>query len=177
MKKVLTVLLLAMGMAAPLWAQDSAIDKYFSQYVEDDRFSVIFISPKMFQMLGNMDINGLEGETEDEIDAIKGITKELKALRILTTDVTPDKFYKEFKSKINTKEYEPLMTIKGKDGENIEFLAKGSNGETIDELLLLVHDDEFVMLSFMGKINLNKVSKLTKSIKDKEQKKEHKKED
>lgn len=164
MQKFLTVLLFTTGLSTMLSAQDNAIDKYFSQYVEDSRFSVVYISPKMFQMLGNIEVNNMVFDGEEEGEVMKDIAKDIKSLRILTTETTPDKFYKEFKSKINTSEYEVLMTVKEKDGTNLEFLAKGSNGETIDELLLLSYDDEFVLISFLGKINLNKVTKMARSV-------------
>jgi|APTNR8051073442_1049403.scaffolds.fasta_scaffold00768_19 hypothetical protein len=172
MKNFLTVILITTGLSATLAAQDNAIDKYFSQYVEDERFSVVYISPKMFQMLGNIEINELDLEGDEDAVVLKDIAKDIKSLRILTTETTPDKFYKEFKSKINTSEYEVLMTIKEKDGDNLEFLAKGSNGETIDELLLLSYDDEFVLISFIGKISLSKVSRLARTVEKNEKRKE-----
>jgi len=172
MKPFLTVLLLTIALTTALSAQDNAIDKYFSQYVEDARFSVVYISPKMFQMLGNIEINELDIEGDEDAVALKDIAKDINSLRILTTETTPDKFYKEFKAKINTAEYEVLMTVKEKDGGNLEFLAKGSNGETIDELLLLSYDDEFVLISFIGKINLNKVAKLARTVEKGGQRKE-----
>ncbi|MDZ4702775.1 MAG: DUF4252 domain-containing protein [Saprospiraceae bacterium] len=172
MKPFLTVLLLTLALTTTLSAQDNAIDKYFSQYVEDDHFSVIYISPKMFQMIGDIEINELDFEGDEDAVVLKDIAKDIKSLRILTTEATPDKFYKEFKAKINTSKYEVLMTVKEKDGGNLEFLAKGSNGETIDELLLLSYDDEFVLISFTGKINLSKVSKLARTVDKNEKRKE-----
>ncbi len=172
MKNFLTISLLTLSLTTALSAQDNAIDKHFSQYVEDERFSVVYISPKMFQMLGNIEINELDLEGDEDAVVLKDIAKDIKSLRILSTETTPDKFYKEFKSKINTSEYEVLMTVKEKDGGNLEFLAKGSNGETIDELLLLSYDDEFVLISFIGKISLNKVSKLARTVEKKEKRKE-----
>lgn len=172
MKPFLTVLFLALAVTTTLSAQDNAIDKYFSQYVEDDRFSVVYISPKLFQMIGNIEINELDLEGNEDDVVLKDISKDIKSLRILSTETTPEKFYKEFKAKINTSEYEVLMTVKEKNGDNLEFLAKGSNGETIDELLLLSYDEEFVLISFIGKISLSKVSKLAKTVEKNEKRKE-----
>ena len=136
-------------------AQVDAISKYFDQYIDDDRFSVIYISAKMFNLFAKLD-----NEEED----IKEITQDLKGLRILSTDKTPRKFYEEAKAKINTKGYEVLMTVKSKGDDDVEFLIK-ENGDVIEELLLLVGgDDSFTMLSFVGNIDLNKLSKLSKSM-------------
>ena len=61
--------------------------------------------------------------------------------------------------------YEELMTVKDGDS-NVSFLIKDSDGGNIvNELLLLVGGQEdFVLMSFSGKIPLDKVSKLAKSI-------------
>jgi hypothetical protein len=54
------------------------------------------------------------------------------------------------------------MTIR--DGNsNVRFLIK-SKEDLIEELLLLVgSEEEFVMISFVGKIDLEKISKLSNS--------------
>ncbi len=146
-------------------AQANAIDKYFSQYVNDDNFTVVYISPKMFQMLDKMNINGMK---DADSKVLMEIAKDLRGLRILTTDVNPKKYHQEARAKINTNEYETLMTVRNKGGENVDFLVKeepGSNGNILSELLLLAGGaEEFVLISFVGKISLDKVSKLAKSM-------------
>lgn len=155
-------------LSAALFAQTNAIDKYFSQYVNDNNFTVVYISPKLFQMMDKLNIEGMD-DAEDR--AIMEIAKDLRGLRILTTDVTPLKYYKEAKSKINTNEYEILMTVRDKDGENVEFYVKeaaGSEGSVFEEFFLLAggNDDDFVLISFVGKIDLNKITKLAKTIEE-----------
>lgn len=140
-------------------AQVDAISKYFDQYMEDDDFTVVFVSPKMFQLLGKLDTSGLN---DREAEDVLGVIKDLRGLRVLTTEKNANSFYKEAMNKINTKEYETLMTVRSK-GDNVRFLVKDS-GDVIDELLLLVGGDTFTMISFVGKIDLNKISKLSKSL-------------
>lgn len=147
-------------------AQDNAIDKYFQQYVEDERFTVVYVSSKLFRMFGKLDLEGLDFE-DKEAEALMDIAKDLKGLRILVTEETPEKFYKEAKEKIDTREYEVLMTVRDKDGDNVDFLVKDENEEIINELLLMVGgEDEFVLISFVGRIDLNKVARLAKEIED-----------
>ena len=55
------------------------------------------------------------------------------------------------------------MTVRDKES-NVRFVTKESNG-LISELLLLVGGkDEFVMMSFVGNIDLNKIAKLAKKL-------------
>ncbi len=160
--------LLGTGLAAQPETPANAIDKYFKQYVDDERFTVVYISPKLFDMLGQLDLGGMDFEEEDEAEAIMDIAKDLRGLRILISEEgNPMEFYREAKSRINTKEYEVLMTVRNKNENNVEFLVQDDN-DIIKELLLLVGgEDEFILMSFVGNLSLEKIAKLARSI-DKE---------
>ena len=157
MKKIIAALVFVFAYGFSFGQQD-AIDKYFSKYKDNDDFTVVYISPKMFSMISKLDDDDLD---DDMRDAIKGV----RSLKILTTDRDGIKFYKEAKSLINTSEYEVLMTVRDDDSD-IEFLVKDSeDGNVVNELLLLVGSvDDFVLLSFFGDIHLDKLSKLAESI-------------
>ena len=159
--KYLPILIIVLtGFLSPLNAQSDAITKYFDKYVNDERFTVVYISPKMFEVLGKLDLDELKDE---EAQIIMDVVKDLKGLRVLTTEETPLKFYEEAKTKIKTSEYEILLTVRD-DGENVQFLIK-DEGNIVKELLLLVGgEDEFVMLSFVGDIDLDKISQLAKKL-------------
>lgn len=165
--KTAFILLVATCWSTAAMAQSNAIDLFFSQYVEDENFTVVYISPKLFQMIGELDVEGMDDE---EGKAIMEIAKDLRGLRILTTDVKPMEYYEEAKQKINTEDYEVLMTVRDKDGDNVEFFVKdtaGGDGSVFDELFLLVGgEDDFVLLSFVGQIDIEKISKLADGIKD-----------
>ncbi len=165
--KMMMVVLFVTAFTQVAQAQETpnAIDKYFKQYVDDNNFTVVYISPKMFQMLDKLKLDGMK---DADANAVLDIAKDLRGLRILTTEVNPKNYFKEAKAKINTKEYEVLMTVRDHDGDNVEFLVKeegGSDSGIISELLLLTGgDDEFVLISFVGRISLDKIAKLAHSI-------------
>ena len=148
-------------------AQDDAISKYFKKYVDDDRFSTVFISPKMFELVQTMDIDmDLDA---DEAAAIKDVVKNMQSIRILSSETDGTALYKEAAALIKGKDYEALMTVKEKNGTNVQFMVKdGDQKGVIRELLLLVGgaDTEFVLLSFIGDINLNNIGKLAKAFED-----------
>jgi len=164
------VLILSAGLSTPTQAQADAISKYFSKYMDDERFTVVYISGKMFEMFNKMDID----LNDDEAEAILSVVKDMKGLRILTTEEGGQKFYDEALSIINKNEYEVLMTVREGKKENVQFMIKESGDNVIDELLLLVggEDEEFVLMSFVGKIDLNEVSKLQKAFDEEGNKKE-----
>ena len=159
---------LLLGVVSSAYAQStnvSAIDKYFQQYVEDDRFTVVYISSKLLNMFGKLDIKNMEMD-DAQTKAIIELASDLEGIRILVAEENAAGFYKEAKTKINTKEYEVLMTVRS-EGDNVEFLIKDDGNKTIHELLLLVGgEDEFVLMSFVGKIDLDKVSKLINEFDD-----------
>ena len=157
-----TFLLALCLMAAPLSmaAQNNAIEKFFNQYMDDEAFTVVHVTPKMFQMIAKLDIK------DKDYGTAKEVLQDLRGLWILTSENNPkaQQLYKEATSKINTTEYELLMTVRDK-GSNVRFWTKESNG-VINELLMLVGEpNEFTLISFVGKIDLDKISKMSNKIK------------
>lgn len=137
-------------------AQEDAITKYFNKYIDDEKFSAVYISPKMFEMVSKIEIEDMEPEVQEVIRSMKG-------LRVLHTDQNAMQYYNEALKTINTSEYELLMTARG-DGENVRFMVKGT-GDFVSELLMIVGGaDNFAMISFIGNIDLKKIGKLAKAL-------------
>jgi hypothetical protein len=140
------------------FAQDGII-RFFDQYSDDERFTTVFISPKMFDLISRI-------ETDDEEwNQIREVVKDLGGLRVLTADSIADgsSLYKNALTRVPTNEYSELLTVR--DGkENVRIWIK-DGGNIISELLLLVGaPDQFTLLSFTGKIDLDKISKLSKGL-------------
>lgn len=145
------------------FGQEDAISKYFAKYVDDERFTVVYVSGKMFEMINKMELDF----DDEEAAAVLSVVKDIKGLRILTTEEDGLKFYNEALKIIDTKGYETLMTVREGKSEHVQFLVKDSNdGKNINELLLLVggEGEDFVLISFIGNIDLNEVGKLSKAF-------------
>ncbi|MFN4256693.1 MAG: DUF4252 domain-containing protein [Saprospiraceae bacterium] len=159
MKKALVFFAFFLLAAVAATAQTDAISRFFNQYTDDERFTVVFISPKMFQMVSKIETN------DPDWEKVRDVVKDLGGLRVLTADSITNgtQLYKEALSKIPTGEYSELLSVR--DGkENVRIWIKDA-GNVIHELLLLVGaPDEFVMLSFTGKIDLDKISNLAKTL-------------
>ncbi|MDQ3015872.1 MAG: DUF4252 domain-containing protein [Bacteroidota bacterium] len=137
-------------------AQQDAIMKYFSKYVDDTRFSAVYISPKMFNMVSKIEIEDMDPEVQEVIRSMKG-------LRILHTEQDALKFYNEAIKTISANDYELLLTARD-EGENVRFMVK-DNGDIVEELLMIVGGEKnFALLSFLGNIDLKKVGKLAKAL-------------
>lgn len=167
--KYLTIclgLLFFMSVSTRVQAQEDAdaISKYFNKYLDDERFTVVYVSGKLFEMF-----KGMELDIEDaEADAILEVVEDLKGLRVLTTEENAGQFYEEALSVINKNNYETLLEVREGKNEKVQFLVKETDN-VMRELLLLVggETEDFVLVSFIGKINLNKIAKLQKAFENK----------
>jgi Domain of unknown function (DUF4252) len=139
-------------------AQTDAITQFCDKYMDDENFTLVYITPKMFQLISKIDLK------DPDARLLKDALQDLRGLRILSTEKEPMKYYKELSSKFNASGYELLMTVR--DGnENVRFWTKESNG-IISELLMLVSEPtEFTVISFIGKIDLDKISRLANNMK------------
>ncbi|MEL7221679.1 MAG: DUF4252 domain-containing protein, partial [Bacteroidota bacterium] len=144
MKNKLIVLLgLLMATTISLTGQSNAnaIDSYFQEYVEDESFSVVYISPRLFRMFESFSTNELELD-DAETEAFVDVASDIRGLRILSTDVTPSRYFEEAKRRIDTRLYETLMTIRDRDGGNTELLLKENAAGELEELLFLSYGEE-----------------------------------
>jgi vacuolar-type H+-ATPase subunit F/Vma7 len=154
--KIIAVLLFGI-ISVNGFGQKDAITRFFDKYIDDENFTVVYISPKVFDMISTM-----SDEAED-IDEMKKVLSDLEGIRILTTELDAEKYYKEALNTLRINEYELLMQVRDKN-ENVRFFVK-DNGPVVSELLLLVGGKEdFVLMSFVGKIELKNISKLSKSL-------------
>ncbi len=160
MKKMLFVLPALLLVASSLAAQNDAITRFFDRYVDDERFTVVYVSPKLFQLLSKISVD------DPDWANVQSVIKDLGGLRVLTADSIADgtAMFKEALSKVPTGEYAELITVR--DGkENVRIWTKDTGGSVIEELLLLVGSPtEFTLLSFTGKIDLDKISSLAKAV-------------
>lgn len=156
MRNIIYIVCLAF-LSTGLTAQVDAISTFFSNYQEDDAFSSVYISPKMFEMFANM-------ETKEENEDLSRILKSIKGLRILSTDQDGTQLFKDAKSKLVKNSYEMLMNVKEEEND-VEFLIKESDEGKIQELLLLVGGIKgFTLLSFVGDVSLKDLSSLASKM-------------
>lgn len=163
--KYLFLSLLFILFTAPAAAQvpTDAISNYFSEYVDDPDFSVVYVSGKIFELFreADLDIDDLE---DAEVEAVLEVVKDIQGIRILHTDVNAMARYKEAKKRIPTDRYELLFKVRTKDGDNVEAFIADENAVVSELFLLIGAADNFGMLSFMGTIDLTKLSDLQRAI-------------
>jgi hypothetical protein len=154
MKRLLLALLLVIA-GTPLFAQQgSTIDRFFSKYENDQSFTLISVTPKMFSMFTKLDTNSEDGQN------FMKVIKKIKGLKILAKENSNGTgLFKEATSLL-TKDYEELMTIR--DGkQDLRFLVKENAKGNIAELIMLIGStEEFMAMSLVGDIDLAEISEI-----------------
>ncbi len=158
MKKLALLSILIIGGVAAQ-AQEDAISKFFGKYQNDDSFTQVTITARMFGLFANLDTE--DAEDQEVIDAISNV----KGLKILAKeDISNGKeLYAEAFKLINSKDYEELMTVKEKDND-MKFLIREKDGVITELLMIMGSDEGFLLLSLVGDIDLKQISKLSKSM-------------
>lgn len=149
MKQWLSAILM-FWMVTVVQAQDDAIVKFFSKYMEDDHFSRVYISPKMMQMAGGFLKSAGEGNDQDAKNMGELISK-VKGIRILSGEkVDGIALYKEVMGTLSKHKYEDLMDVQDKDS-SLKFMVREENGKVVELLMITGSKSEFTLLSMMGR--------------------------
>ena len=165
MKFILPLLFLLFPLSAAFGQKlpKDAISNYFSEYVDDQDFTVVYVSGKIFDLVKDADID-LEELDEEEVEAVFDVVKDIQGIRVLHTERNAMARWKEAKKRIPTDKYELLFKVRTADGDNVEAFVQDESA-VISELFLLVGaQDNFVMLSFVGAVDLSKLSDLQRAI-------------
>ena len=167
LKLFITALALSASFAAQ--AQSDAISTYFSKYVDDPNFTVVYVSGKMFNLMESL-VSNLETDdlSAEQARALGDVVKGMRGLRILTTDTNGIALYEDAKKKmVGAKTYETLLTVREKNKSKVDFYTHTVKGtDKVDELLLLVGQEagNFVLLSFIGDVDVSKIGELAKAF-------------
>ena len=158
MKKIALIMMVT-TVSIGAMAQGKVVEKYFTKFENDETFTKVSISSKMFSLFTEM-----EGNTEEEQEFLEMIGK-LKGIKAVTSEQVsnPSQLYKDAISDVEKDGYEELMTVKDAE-ENVRIAIKDTNG-TIEELILIMGGKEkFALMSLYGEIDLKQVSKLAGSM-------------
>lgn len=153
MKTLLFFALLITSSFSSLQAQNS----FFEKYSDDERFTIVNVKESLLGMLKNLDFEG-----DEEMQAALDLAKEINLIQILNTSETPEAFFKEAKESIAKENYNSMLTVRTPEGENVDILARDGKDNELNDLLVLVGGDEFVLIRIDGRIDLSRLSELSK---------------
>jgi len=159
MKTILACLMIVLA-ANTLSAQNSPVDRLFDKYADKNGFTSVFISKQMFELFAAKDM--ASRDSEEYKNALSGI----KSIKILTVEDSvlnrSINFFKEIGKEIPLEEYSTLMVIKEKN-QDLRMMVREKNGK-ITEFLMLGGGNDNVLISIVGELDLNSISKISKAI-------------
>jgi CII-binding regulator of phage lambda lysogenization HflD len=152
MKKIVAIVVLMVTITAAN-GQD-VISKFFSKYQHDESFTNVNISSKMFGLFTQMDAQ----DPEDK-EVLQAISK-LKGLKILAKENARNarELYTEALSLI-PKNFEELMSVRDKD-KDMKFMIDENGGKISEMLMIVGGNEEFMILSIFGEIDLKQISRI-----------------
>jgi hypothetical protein len=150
-----------MTIAAGAEAQ-SIMDKLFDKYSGAEGYTSVYISKYMFDMFRNKEVNA---EAQDDMQEV--ISK-LNCIKILVTDddpstPTPVNLQQEIMKVLPSSPYKEIMVVKEKD-QNVSFYVREEKNKVVDLLLVIGGNENNVLMSIQGDIDMKNISKLAKSM-------------
>ena len=152
MKKIVAVVVLMVTLTAAK-GQD-VITKFFGKYQNDESFTNVNISSKMFGLFTEMDV-----DDPNDKEVLEAISK-LKGLKILAKEDARNsrELYKEALSLI-PKNFEELMSVRN-DDKDMKFMIVENGGKISEMLMVVGGNKEFMIMSIFGEIDLKQISRI-----------------
>lgn len=147
------------------FGQSAQVNKVFEKFSGEDGFTSVDISKGLFELFSEIEAD------DPDFDDFKKAVEGLESLKLLAYSIKEEqgdvevknKFIDEIKNTVSFKDYQELMVVRDKDA-NINFYAKNDK-QVITEMIMVVDgNDEAVLLSMYGKIDLAYIAKLGKGM-------------
>ncbi|MEM6841632.1 MAG: DUF4252 domain-containing protein [Bacteroidota bacterium] len=160
MKRLLIIIIAMQLVAIGVNAQDNILAPLFDKFADDEDFTKVTITSKMFSLFTEFEPE--DPETQELTEAIS----KLKGLKILASDSIGNarSYFKDATAQVRKGNMEELMSIRdGKD--DMLFMIKEEAGKISDLVMLVGGENKFVAMSLYGEIDLKQISKISKGMK------------
>lgn len=155
-------LLLAICFTYTLSAQ-SFVDKHYSDLMDDERSTVVFVSGKLFDFAGYVDVQN----EDEEVKNIKKMITSIEAFSLVKSDHLSDPIaeYKKGVQSISS-DYEELVRVRDKQN-NVSLHIDEEDGVVYEIIALAsTENNEFIAASLLGEIDLEQVSKIVSKFQE-----------
>jgi len=162
MKKLTTLIIAIALLPALAFSQSKSIAEFHSKYRNMDDITFLDISGSLFNFASTI----AKYSDDDDLEA-KAAGRVLAAIKSMQVLEIPYKLMNQseisdLKTKMIAEKFESLMTVKDHDS-NINIMAQGSESELDNITFLIDNDNDFVLLTFQGKLSMEDVSYLVKN--------------
>lgn len=163
-KQIFSIIVITLMMIPSSIFAQSDFNKLYQKYAGQDGFTSINISTDMFKFLNSMDMS----DSSEDAKKTQNVMSQLEGLKMLVYNKSEGHdgvdFYKEINDNLSLKNFVELMTVKDSDSD-IKFLVKKSGKDSVSELLMIVKgEDEVLIMSMTGDIDMNTISDISNSL-------------
>jgi hypothetical protein len=165
MKKiVLTLVTMAVIMASSGLMAQTAIDELYSKYAGKKGVTSINISPEMFGMLSSWDME----DSADKAKDAQNVMEQLTGLKMLVYEAdssqSNEELLEEVRNLSKVQGFSEMMSMDSED-EVVKFLVKkGKDGKIAEMLMIVLGEDEAVIMSMTGSLDMSTISGISKSL-------------
>jgi len=148
----------------PCWlqAQTEVIEQFYEKYRQDQRFSRVYINPKLMQMAGGFLSSNMEQEDKDAENLMELITR-IKGIRILSAEkIGGLSLFDEAMRDLKTNLYEELMDVRDKDS-SLKFMVREEGGRIKELLMVSGSTSEFTLMSMLGDFTYQDLNMLSEN--------------
>ena len=160
MKRLIIIIAAIQLLALGVNAQNNVLAPLFDKYADDEDFTKVTITSKMFSLFTEFEPE--DPETKELTEAVS----KLQGLKILASDSVNNarSYFKDATSQVRKGNMEELMSIRdGKD--DMLFMIQEEAGRISELVMLVGGEHKFVALSLYGEIDLKQISKISKGMK------------
>lgn len=167
MKKLILIMLLLPSIA---FGQSKSIEKFISEYQDNDDVSVVSVEGSLFSLIASMaSIETDNAEENEEMEAIQRVFSNIESMKVVSVPYNVASFsnekYKEFKGDLRKDDYSELMSLRD-DGKNMTFMAQGTDSEVSNMVVLIDEDDKLTVLSVIGSVDMKDLAVLARNHDD-----------
>ncbi|MBN2616583.1 MAG: DUF4252 domain-containing protein [Bacteroidales bacterium] len=165
MKKLIIPFVVMTLALMPMFTQaQTVIDNLYQKYAGKPDFTSINISPEMFQMLAQFDMN----DSSKKVQAAQKAMDQLKGLKMLVYEPKDSlkaiAFYKQIEKMVPTVGFKDLMTVDSHNSK-VRFLVNKAKDGKIKELLMIVGGpSQAMVMSLTGLLDMKTISEISKSM-------------
>jgi len=144
-------------------AQTEVIEQFYEKYRQDERFSRVYISPKLMQMAGGFLNSNMDQKDEDAENLLELITK-VKGIRILSAEkIGGIALFNEAMEDLKKDLYEELIDVRDKHC-SLKFMVREEGGRIKELLMVSGSTSEFMVVELEGRFDKKLLAKVGKGI-------------
>ncbi len=131
-----------------------ALDKYFSDIIDKDEFTVVDVSKNMFKKMAK----SMSSDTDEDLSDVIASIESMKTIKIEGVD--GQNYLPSFSQTMLDNNFEELVSIQEK-GERVKIYSDPLSEDKVKELVIMVSNkDMFYAMDMTGDLDLYQIAKL-----------------